>query len=55
MSDTYRRYGAIKRAIMQFYQPRPAGQREKQLNSLAALICGLGSTGRILYQEAYRI
>ncbi len=41
MSDTYRRYGAIKRAIMQFYQPRPSGQREKQLNTLVALICGL--------------
>jgi Transposase DDE domain len=41
MSDTYRRYGAIKRAIMQFYQPRPTGQREKHLNTLVALICGL--------------
>jgi len=41
MSDTYRRYRAIKRAIMQFYQPRPSGQREKQLNTLVALICGL--------------
>jgi hypothetical protein len=41
MSDTYRRYGAIKRAIMQFYRPRPSGQREKHLNTLAALICGL--------------
>jgi hypothetical protein len=41
LSDTYRRYGAIKRAIMQFYQPRPSGQREKQLNTLVALICGL--------------
>src|SRR6266545_4979122 len=26
---------------MQFYQPRPTGQREKQLNTLVALICGL--------------
>jgi hypothetical protein len=34
MSDTYRRYRAIKRAIMQFYQPRPTGQREKHLNTL---------------------
>ena len=41
MSDTHRRYGAIKQAIMQFYQPRPQGQREKHLNTLAALICGL--------------
>jgi len=36
MSDTYRRYGAIKRAIMQFYQPRLTGQREKHLNTLVA-------------------
>jgi len=41
MSDTYRRYGAIKHAIMQFYQPRPSRQREKHLNTLVALICGL--------------
>ena len=41
MSDTYRRYGAIKRAIMQFYTPRPTGHREKHLNTLVALICGL--------------
>src|SRR6266487_5619198 len=41
MSDTYRRYRAIKRAIMQFYQPRPTGHREKHLNTLCALICGL--------------
>lgn len=41
MSDTYRRYRAIKQAIMQFYQPRPTGQREKQLNTLVAMICGL--------------
>jgi len=41
MSDTYRRYRAIKRAIMQFYQPRPTGHREKHLNTLVALICGL--------------
>jgi hypothetical protein len=25
MSDTYRRYRAIKQGIMQFYQPRPTG------------------------------
>lgn len=41
MSDTYRRYRAIKQAIMQFYQPRPQGHREKHLNTLVALICGL--------------
>jgi len=41
MSDTYRRYGAIKRALMQFYQPRPMGHRERHLNTLVALICGL--------------
>jgi hypothetical protein len=41
MSDTYRRYRAIKQAIMQFYQPRPIGHREKHLNTLVALICGL--------------
>jgi hypothetical protein len=41
MSDTYRRYRAIKRAIMQFYRPRPSGQREQHLNTLVALVCGL--------------
>jgi DDE family transposase len=41
MSDTYRRYRAIKQAMMQFYQPRPQGHREKHLNTLCALICGL--------------
>lgn len=41
MSDTYRRYGAIKQAIMQFYTPRPRGHREKHLNTLVALMCGL--------------
>jgi hypothetical protein len=41
MSDTYRRYRAIKHALMQFFQPRPTGHREKHLNTLVALICGL--------------
>jgi hypothetical protein len=41
MSDTYRRYRAIKQAIMQYYQPRPTGHREKHLTSLVAMICGL--------------
>lgn len=41
MSDTYRRYRAIKHGMMQFYQPRPTGHHEKHFNTLAALICGL--------------
>ncbi len=41
MSDTYRRYAAIKQSLMQFYQPRPTGHRECHLNTLVALICGL--------------
>ena len=41
MSDTYRRYSAIKRAIMQFYGPNLSGHQEKHFNTLAALICGL--------------
>jgi hypothetical protein len=41
MSDTYRRYRAIKQGIMQFYQPRPTGHREKHLTTLVAMICGL--------------
>jgi Transposase DDE domain len=41
MSDTYRRYRAIKQAIMQFYTPRLQGHREQHLNTLVALICGL--------------
>jgi hypothetical protein len=41
MSDTYRRYRAIKQGILQFYQPRPKGHREKHLNTLVAMICGL--------------
>lgn len=41
MSDTYRRYRAIKQGIMQFYQPHPSGHQEKHLNTLVALICGL--------------
>jgi hypothetical protein len=31
---------------MQFYQPRPTGHRERQLNTLAALICGLAGGQR---------
>ena len=41
MSDTYRRYRAIKQALMQFYRPRPTGHREQHLNTLVAVICGL--------------
>jgi hypothetical protein len=46
MSDTYRRYAAIKRSLMQFYQPRPTGHRERHLNTLVALICGLAGGHR---------
>ncbi len=41
MSDTYRRYRAIKLGLLQFYQPQPTGHRERHLNTLVALICGL--------------
>jgi len=41
MNDTSRRYHAIKRGLMHFYQPRPTGHREQHLNTLVALICGL--------------
>ena len=41
MSDTSRRYRAIKQGLMQLYHPRPTGHREQHLNTLAALICGL--------------
>jgi len=45
MRDTYRRCGAIKRASMQFFPPRPTGQREQHRNPLVALICGLVGGG----------
>ena len=41
MSDTARRYRAIKQGLMQFFHPRPTGHRERHLNTLTALICGL--------------
>jgi hypothetical protein len=41
MSDTSRRYHAIKQSLMHIYQPRPTGHRERHLNTLVALICGL--------------
>ncbi len=44
MSDTYRRYRAIKQGLLQFYQPRPTGHRERHLNTLVALICGLSGS-----------
>ena len=46
MTDTYRRYAAIKQALMQFYQPHPTGHQERHLNTLVALICGLASSQR---------
>jgi hypothetical protein len=41
MSDTYRRYRAIKQGLMQFYQPQPSGHQARHLDTLVALICGL--------------
>lgn len=41
MSDTYRRYHAIKQSLMQFYRPHPTGHRERHLNTLVGMICGL--------------
>ncbi len=41
MSDTYRRYAVIKHGLMQFFQPQPTGHRERHLNTLVAMICGL--------------
>jgi hypothetical protein len=41
MSDTARRYRAIKQGLMPFFHPRPTGHREQHLNTLVALICGL--------------
>jgi hypothetical protein len=46
VSDTYRRYRAIKQDIMQCYQPRPTGHRERHLNTLVALICGVVGSQR---------
>ncbi len=40
MSDTYRRYRAIKHSLMQFFPPL-TGHRERHFNTLAALICGI--------------
>jgi Transposase DDE domain len=41
MSDTHRRYRAIKRTLMQTLPARPNSHHEKALNTLAALICGI--------------
>jgi len=41
MSDTYRRYRAIKQTIMQLYPQQPKGHQEKHINTLVALICGI--------------
>ena len=41
MSDTYRRYRAIKQGLMHFYQLQPTGHQDRHLNTLIALICGL--------------
>ena len=45
MSDTYRRYAAIKRGLMQYF-PQLTGHRERHLNTLVALICGLAGGQR---------
>ena len=41
MSDTYRRHRAIQQGLMQFFQPRPTGHRERHVNTLVAMICGV--------------
>jgi len=41
MSDTYRRYRAIKQSLLQALPTHTSGHREKYLNTLAALICGI--------------
>ncbi|CAA9385643.1 MAG: transposase, IS4 family protein [uncultured Chloroflexia bacterium] len=45
MSDTYRRYRAIKHGLLQFF-PHLTGHRERHLNTLVALICGLAGSQR---------
>lgn len=45
MSDTYHRYRAIKQGLMQFF-PHLTGHRERHLNTLVALICGLSGGQR---------
>ncbi len=41
MSDTYRRYRAIKDALRQLFPTAPTGHTERHVNTLAALICGI--------------
>ncbi len=41
MSDTYRRYRAIKQALMQFYHRPFSSHQERHFHTLVALICGL--------------
>ena len=41
MSDTHRRYRAIKRTLLQTLPALPNSHREKHINTLAALICGI--------------
>jgi hypothetical protein len=41
MSDTHRRYRAIKRALLQTLPARRNSHHEKHINTLAALICGI--------------
>ena len=41
MSDTHRRYRAIKQALLQTLPARPNSHHEKHLNTLAAVICGI--------------
>lgn len=41
MSDTYRRYRAIRQAFLQLYHPRPSGHQAKHLDTLVRLICGI--------------
>jgi hypothetical protein len=41
MSDTYRRYRAIKQALMPFFPSPGSRHRERHFNTLVALICGL--------------
>jgi len=47
MSDTYRRYRAIKKTIMQLSGSRPTGHQEKRINTLVALICGIVGSGHV--------
>ena len=41
MRDTCRHYVAIQQGLLQFYQLRPTGHRQRHLNTLVALIYGL--------------